>query len=1103
MSSVSSAEPTAQQNFNPSWMRPNAANRGGSISSGNNRSSGFGGGGFDDGGDEISSSAIAAAAAAVLSSPVVSEFSYTRERLLELAPTGSIMPDALRDQLFFNEKNLPLVSNTPLSEHEQKLQHNINSSKAMSLLSHADRASIAAGAAYGSGYGAASGALQNGQSPTSRWAPKSSWNKGTPDRGTGTTPRGGGSVGRASGAFFAGRGGGRIGGENGFGGATNGGSPAAQNEDSPGTYQSKFNALRRGGGAGSVGRGGSTTGSAFNTRADALYNPNDPTDRPKAVNPAATRSESDEEEEEGWSKVGSTSRTSTNAAPQSSERPAWARSESWIQRTQQQQQQQQQQSTQQQAQPPITLWNNREVGSDSTVWKDRNHMVAAVRKASTENHPPQQQQQQQQRSSAPVSAPSRQESESTDVPNLPIPTYPSDPSAWSNNSMGGGIFYQPTPQPPAPIVKEEPVQFYYMDPTETRRGPFPKDQMNVWFKAGYFTDESLRVQRGENGEYKTIGDLKKLHGSSTPFEYLEDIEPPRPILPSIPYPSATNPLYPAAFGGVNMWSSMGQPTDVYMMQTNFEQQLVAERNRLLDDHNRRLAEEAEKMAKFQEAMYRQLTMQHEQRVREQELLLQKRAEEIEKREAESKREEAARLQKLEQEAREIEERKAALEAEDRRKREIEEYNRMCEKKKNEIIAKEAADRMRLEEATERERRRLEAESRVAEEKIRRDRVRAELEAREREEERKRAAERERIARETASLQQQAELDAAWAGKKIATVTTSNSAFTGAPKQVSPSGSEESDEWISTSKEVKHTKTAPWAAKVEAPQKSEKTLLEIQKEEERKFKVEQEKNAKLKAKEQASNITSAAAIAGDKSGGLWGASKTWAAPESNSSKSYVSPFLDGPSLEAANKMALQKKNSQPKIAVPAKSAPTSAKVATPVKAKATAVAVSSPATNQKTKKTKEQVATDELQQWFVKRFQQFSTQVDSSTLFDCIMSLENPNEVEDIVMSYLDESKTVKEFVREFIKRRIAMRAAGGRPDADDLTSARTAAAAPSDSNSGSNSNSGNGQGKKKKKTQKQVLDGNILGFRGTAAADRLNKGEIDAVPSAPVNPSRR
>ncbi|EGT48315.1 hypothetical protein CAEBREN_23663 [Caenorhabditis brenneri] len=105
------------------------------------------------------------------------------------------------------------------------------------------------------------------------------------------------------------------------------------------------------------------------------------------------------------------------------------------------------------------------------------------------------------------------------------------------------------------------------------------------------------------------------------------------------------------------------------------------------------------------------------------------------------------------------------------------------------------------------------------------------------------------------------------------------------------------------------------------------------------------------------------------------------------------------------------------------------------------------------------------------------------------------------MSYLDESKTVKEFVRQFIKLRIAMRAAGG-----DLTSASTVAVAPSDSNSGSNSNSGNGQGKnkkKKKKKKKQVLDGNILGFRGAAASDRLNKGEINAFPTAPVNSFRR
>ncbi|CAL2032200.1 unnamed protein product [Caenorhabditis brenneri] len=103
------------------------------------------------------------------------------------------------------------------------------------------------------------------------------------------------------------------------------------------------------------------------------------------------------------------------------------------------------------------------------------------------------------------------------------------------------------------------------------------------------------------------------------------------------------------------------------------------------------------------------------------------------------------------------------------------------------------------------------------------------------------------------------------------------------------------------------------------------------------------------------------------------------------------------------------------------------------------------------------------------------------------------------MSYLEESKTVKEFVRQFIKLHIAMRAAGG-----DLTSASTVAVAPSDSNSRSNSNSGNRQGRnKKKKKKKQVLKGNILGFRGAAASDRLNKGEINAFPTAPVNSSRR
>ncbi|EFP07523.1 hypothetical protein CRE_26511 [Caenorhabditis remanei] len=1069
MSSVSSAEPTAQQNFNPSWMRPNAAaNRGGLISSGGHRLSGIGGGGFDDGGEDISSSsAIAATAAAILSSPVVSEYSYTRERLLELAPTGSIMPEALRDQLFFNEKNLPLVSNTPLTDLEQKLQHNINSSKAMSLLSHADRASIAAGAAYGSGYGGGLSSLQNGQPATNRWTPKSSWSKSPLDRPVAATARTGGSVGRAAGTFFAGRGAARIGNENGYGGLANGGSSPVSTEDTTGAYQPKFTALRRGGGAVSVGRGGSTTGASFNTRADALYNPNDPTDRPKAVNVAATRSESDDEEEEGWSKVGATPRTSTNTAPSSSdrqERPAWVRSESWIQRTQQQQQQQQQQSSQPSSQPPISSWNS---GSDSAVWRDRNQMVASVKKTSADDSSSPQTSHQQQLSSQ-MSVPSREEMESAEVSHLSMPTYQPNSSTWSNNPMGGGmgVFFQPpiaSAPVPLSVPKEEPVEFYYMDPTDTRRGPFHKDQMTMWFKAGYFTDESLRVQRGENGEYKTIGDLKKLHGLATPFDYPEEIEKPRVVAPpptsvsSIPaYPSNSNPMFPAAtYSGMNMWPNL-QPNDMMsMMQSTFEQTILAERQRLAEEHNRRMQEEAEKMAKFQEAMYRQLSIQQElsqQQIREQEMALQRHRDELIKQEEQLKRETQARQESIEKTARELANR---IEEEQRKKREEEEQRRLLdENQRREVEAKLAAERRIAAEAAEKERRRQEALYQEAEKK------RLEIEQRERAEELRKLAEKERIAREAAAVREQAELEAVWTSKKVPV-------------------------------------PAPWAANTEVQQKSEKTLLEIQLEEERKLKAEKEKNAKLKAKEQSVIVPSSTAST-EKSSSLWGATKTWAAPETNtSSKSFVSPFLDGPSLEAANKMALQKKNSQSKIVV--------SKPASPAATKSKAAPVAAPPqSTQKVKKSKEQLAADELQHWFVKRFQQHSVDIDALTLFECILPLENPNEVEDIVMSYLDESKTVKEFVREFIKRRIAMRAAGGaRPDADDLTSARTAAAAPSDSNSGSNSTSGNGQGKKKKKTQKQVLDGNILGFRGAAASDRLNKGEIDAIPTAPVNPSRR
>uniref|UniRef100_A0A8R1DQ83 GYF domain-containing protein n=1 Tax=Caenorhabditis japonica TaxID=281687 RepID=A0A8R1DQ83_CAEJA len=651
--------------------------------------------------------------------------------------------------------------------------------------------------------------------------------------------------------------------------------------------------------------------------------------RPKNTTITKTRSESDEEDEEGgWSKVGATPRHSTNSTTPSasSERPAWARSESWIKRSEQQRQlhASSQPSSQQ---PPISHWNNRDVaGGDSAVWKDRNQMVASVKKTSTTESP-----------TAPVpqptaaAAPAQAQSTENEVTpadqHIPIPAYAPNSATWSNNPMGGGgIFYQlPQPGPAPPIVKEGPIEFYYVDPTDTRRGPFAKDQMSVWFKAGYFNDESLRVQRGEKGEYKTIGELKKENGVSTPFDYPEDVEKPRVVAaPLTGYPSAagvntttaaaaaTNPMFP--LGGMGMW---GQQPDLYaVMQTNFEQQMILERQRLMEEHQRRVAEEAKKMAEFQEAMYRQLSMQQEltnQQLREQELALQRHREELERREKDA----LAIQHQMEAEARELKERKAALEAEDRRKRQAEEQL-LQEQQQREAAAKEAADRVRrAEEAAEKERIRLDAEARQAEETIRQLRLKQELETRQKVEEaaRKKAEERERLAKEAASARQKAELDAVWTGVKATTVSISTTALQASapppppptsaqaqPKQVSPSASDDSEGWMPIGKEVKHTKAAPWAPKVEEPVKTEKTLLEIQREEERQLKAEREQQAKLKVKD-AKELKSSVAKE-EKSASSWGGAKTWAAPDTgSSSKSYVSPFLDGPSLEAANKVYL--------------------------------------------------------------------------------------------------------------------------------------------------------------------------------------------------------
>ncbi|VDK51717.1 unnamed protein product [Gongylonema pulchrum] len=116
-------------------------------------------------------------------------------------------------------------------------------------------------------------------------------------------------------------------------------------------------------------------------------------------------------------------------------------------------------------------------------------------------------------------------------------------------------------------------------------------------------------------------------------------------------------------------------------------------------------------------------------------------------------------------------------------------------------------------------------------------------------------------------------------------------------------------------------------------------------------------------------------------------------------------------------------------------------------------------------------------------------------------------VEDYIIGYLGESRSVKELIREFLERRSQARQKKGPVDKDDLTHPAHAADAVSMNATGSKSDSttsqqqvtgggGGGGGRKKKKGgkgNKLLVDGACLGFKGTADPNRVNVGEIDTV----------
>uniref|UniRef100_A0A1I7SWG7 GYF domain-containing protein n=1 Tax=Bursaphelenchus xylophilus TaxID=6326 RepID=A0A1I7SWG7_BURXY len=143
--------------------------------------------------------------------------------------------------------------------------------------------------------------------------------------------------------------------------------------------------------------------------------------------------------------------------------------------------------------------------------------------------------------------------------------------------------------------------------------------------------------------------------------------------------------------------------------------------------------------------------------------------------------------------------------------------------------------------------------------------------------------------------------------------------------------------------------------------------------------------------------------------------------------------------------------------------------------------------------------DPLTAWVIQRVRQLNPSVEPDIFATFLLSIESPNEVEDYVLTYFGENKNAKEFHQEFLAKRIELRPRRRVTDKDDLSG--PAAAATNIAGNGASAtglNAGGSAKTKKNKKGKKVIDGLILGFRPAGDPNRLNVGEIDTTPPAPL-----
>uniref|UniRef100_A0A0K0DNM0 GYF domain-containing protein n=1 Tax=Angiostrongylus cantonensis TaxID=6313 RepID=A0A0K0DNM0_ANGCA len=646
-----------QNSFHPSWMR--------SV--------------FNGGGNGTPTRSTKAAADNSASAPVFVKNRYGREDMLALMgdAAGHRAPEGLRDCPFYVEEALQPIVCYPLSDLEQRLQQNINSSKAMASLSHAERANIATGAAYS---GSTDGGTASQKASTGGWTSVKQWNRNHPNTGS------------ARGTSFP-----RVYGSSGRNTTRGDGTNISQDHSQLNSFGQRF--ATRGRGALALARGGAVSGTTFNSRAQGLYDPRDPKDRPRL----RMRSTSDEGEvvgEGSWTISPSGKHCWGNDSKDPSQINIWSSGQgdtaSSISEVPEE-------SLRKNESGPMPEWM--EDGEDQEKGESGDDTISATgsfdehgrfqkkhygplgpseEKAPGVNRDRCEKQQatnieNYNKVSSIEKKTSQQMSGDPNFSSAQTHVLNSDPATshgYSNVlSQAEAVGYQPsvTSQPsvgtvPAVVpnsIHQGASQFFYLDPTKQERGPFEKMQMDSWYKRGYFT-EALEVRRHHETTYRTLGELVQLNGQLTPFDFKDDISCQPSVTPVFSNPA---PPFAALFasGTGTMWNELGNPSSMIYNQTSYDR-IAVERKRIGDEQRRILQEQA-KMREYQEHLIREMQKQREEQEKqllEQKLALMKHQEEIERRERELKEsaeETKARLEMerlaLAEKARQLEEERGA------------------------------------------------------------------------------------------------------------------------------------------------------------------------------------------------------------------------------------------------------------------------------------------------------------------------------------------------------------------------------------------------------------------------------------------------------------